>query len=126
MSVEILSYRYSNKPVFTAVDTEKFYFDDIIAFTLGERLLEGPLVELEFENRMVNYLYTCLGELDKPNVQVIYQEIQKRVEEVTNEYIYHLLLTSGELYLKYEYQLSKRFTTLRLYVDKTLDQRDLA
>lgn len=117
MFQDILTFTYRNKTVYSAIDTEPFYFNDMIAYLLSERLLEGPIAPLEFDNRMLNYLVSCLGELDKPSAEVIYAEMKKRVMEVSQDLVYLSLLTSGEFYLKYDYDFNDHFTRIRLYLD---------
>lgn len=121
MFQDIVTFTYPNKPIYTAVDTAAFYFNDMIAYLLSERLLEGPTAPLEFDNRMMAYMVSCLGVLDKPSAEIIYAEMRKRVQEVTQDLVYQSLLTSGEFYLKYDYHFNEQFTRIRLYVDGELN-----
>lgn len=121
MLQDIVTFTYHNKPIHTAVDTPAFYFNDMIAYLLSERLIEGPTVPLEFDNRMMNYMVSCLGELDKPSAEIIYNEMRKRVQEVTDDLVYQSLLTGGELFLKYDYDFNEQFTRIRLFANNDAD-----
>lgn len=117
MFQDTVVYTYLNRHIYSAVDTPAVHFNDMIAYLLSERLIEGPTAPLEFDNRMLNYMVSCLGELDKPIAEVIYEEMRRRVAEVTQDLVYQALLTSGEFYLKYDYDFNEQFTKIRLYVD---------
>lgn len=118
---EILVFSYKNKKIYSAIDTPSNIFNDIIAYMVAERLLEGPTAPVEFGNQMLNYMVTCLGELDKDSALIIYDELRKRVNEIGEDPVYHSLLHSGEFYLKYDYQFSDDYTRIRLYVNGAFD-----
>ncbi|QYN80009.1 hypothetical protein PQD71_gp116 [Kosakonia phage Kc263] len=118
---EILTFSYKNKKILTAVDTDPCHFNDMIAYMVSERLLEGPTAPLEFDNQMLAYMVSCLGELDKPSALIIYEEMRKRVTEISEDPIYYSLLVSGEFYLKYDYEFNADFTRIRLYVNAEFD-----
>lgn len=127
MSAEALIYSYKNVPVHTAAHTEKLLINEVIAYILCEKLLSGYTVPddiLAINNQGIEYEYSsvltqCLHELDLPNLIVIYEEIKKRVEEISSDIVYQSLLTNGELYIKYDYRLGRSFTQLTLYPDST-------
>lgn len=117
MQNQIVSYTYLNPKIHTAINTSHLYLDELMAYMLGEKLILGIEGECELNGVLLDYLYSTLHILDKPNVNIIYTEIRKRAEEITADYIYQSLLVNGEFYLKYDYYLGKKFTQLQLYVD---------
>lgn len=121
MTLDILSYSYRNKTVHTAIHTNRYYINEIIVYLLGEKLMIGPNEDLEFDRSMVQYLDACLNPEDRPNSFVIYEEIKKRVGEISSDYVYQSLLTNGEQYFKYDYHLDGQFTRIQLYVDPQED-----
>lgn len=117
MLPNIVVYSYRNAPVHTARHTNRMYLDEIIGYILGEKLMLGIAAEYELDGLMLQYLSECLDILDRPNVEVIYDEIRKRVEDLSSDLVYQSLLLNGEFYLKYDYHIGKQFTRLQLYVD---------
>lgn len=117
MLPNIVVYSYRNAQVYTAKHTNRMHLDEIIAYILGEKLMLGMAAEYELDGRMLEYLSEALDILDRPVVEVIYDEIRKRVTELSSDLVYQSLLLNGEFYLKYDYHIGKKFTRLQLYVD---------
>lgn len=117
MQTNIVSYTFCNTVIHTAMKTDSMHLNELIVYMLGEKLILGIEGEAELNGVLLEYLYSCLHPLDKPNVEVIYNEIRKRVEELSSELVYQNLLVNGEFYLKYDYYLGKNFTRIQLYVD---------
>lgn len=117
MQNQIVSYTYRNPEIHTAIHTSRVYLDELMAYILGEKLILGIEGECELNGVLLDYLYSTLHILDKPNVNIIYTEIRRRAEEIASDYVYQNLLLNGEFYLKYDYHLGKKFTRLQLYVD---------
>jgi hypothetical protein len=93
------------------------HLDELIVYIMAEKLMLGMSAECELNGVLLQYLHSTLDILDKPNVDIIYSEIRRRVEELSVNPVYQSLLTSGEFYLKYDYHVSKQFTRIQLYVD---------
>lgn len=117
MPMEIVSYTYRNVDIHTAAHTHRMQLDELIVYIMGEKLMLGVTGECELNGVLLGYLHSTLDILDKPNVEIIYAEIRKRVEELSANLTYQSLLCSGEFYLKYDYYVSKQFTKIQLYVD---------
>jgi hypothetical protein len=117
MQMEIVSYTYRNVDIHTAAHTHRMHLDELIVYIMGEKLMLGVTGECELNGVLLGYLHSTLDILDKPNVEIIYAEIRKRVEELSTNLTYQSLLCSGEFYLKYDYHVSKQFTKIQLYVD---------
>lgn len=115
MEQEVLVFTFQN-PVFnTAHSTDKILLIEVVAFILGENLYNGPTTEFNYHGEMFDYLFGFLDPLDKHAAHVILAEIESRVEEISADYVYQSLITSGETFLKYDYQLGRKFTRLCIY-----------
>lgn len=117
MPIEIVSFTYRNVKVHTAIHTHRIHIDELMVYILGEKLMLGSSEECELNGLLLQYLYSCLDILDKPNAGIIYDEIRKRVAEISSDMIYQSLLLSGEFYIKYDYHVSNKFSRIQLYVD---------
>lgn len=117
MQPDIVTYTYLSPKINTARHTDRMYLDELIVYILGERLMQGMSDSCELDGTLLQYLHSCLDILDKPNVGIIYDEIRRRVESLSADYVYQSLLSSGEFYLKYDYRLSRKITRLQIYVD---------
>jgi len=115
--VEIVSYTYPNVNTHLAVFTDSAPIDEIIAYMLGERVILGLAWECELDVGVPQYLAQCLDPLDLPLCNQIYEKIKANVEQIASDYIYQSLTFSGELYLKYDYHIGKKFSRLQFYVD---------
>lgn len=118
-NIEIITYSYRNKEIYTAPETDRSLFDEVIAYTLGEMLLRQGESVLYMGDELLNYISASLHTVDKPNLQLIYEEIIKRVEQISSDRIFQSLSSPGDFYLKYEYQFNNKFTRLQLFVDPT-------
>lgn len=117
MQTDIVSYTFRNVMIHTAIKTDCMQLNELIVYMLGEKLILGVEGECELNGVLLGYLYSCLHDLDKPNVEIIYNELRKRVEEIASDLTYQNLLGNGEFYLKYDYHLGNKFTRIQLYVD---------
>jgi hypothetical protein len=84
---------------------------------LSEKLILGNAGDFELDDRMLNYLSVTLDPIDKPNINLIYNEIKERIKEVTTDYIYQSLLYGTDFYIKYEYWIDNNFSIISLYSD---------
>lgn len=117
MQNQIVTYTFPNRVVRAAAHTDRMQLNEIIVYLLGEQLMEGRETEQEWKLNLLLYLDSCLDVLDRPLTDVIYNEIIHHVESISSDYVYQCLLINEEFYLKYDYQLGKKFTRLQLYVD---------
>lgn len=117
MSLEIVSYNYPNVSTHLAVFTDPAHINEIVAYMLGERVMLGLAWESELDVGVPQYLAQCLDPLDLPLCNLIYEKIKANVEGIATDYIFQSLAFSGELYLKYDYYVGKKFSRLQFYVD---------
>lgn len=115
--MEIVTYRYQNKKFNTVLKSDILAINEIIAYVLSEKLILKGEGDFELDDRMLNYLSTCLGPLDKPNLNIIYNEIKQRVKEIASDYTYQCLLLGDDFYIKYDYWYDHNFSRINLYSD---------
>lgn len=115
--LDIVSLTFVNQRVNSAIYTNQTFLQEIIVFILGEKLMLGPTDPFEIRGRMFDYLLQVLDPLDRPVVETIIAEIEKRVADISSELAYRSLFLSGECFLKYEYELRHRFSKLYVYAD---------
>lgn len=123
--MEVVSYTLPNPRIIQAIHTKPLVLHEIIVFVLGEQLILGPTEKYAFDDRMLEYLVSCLDPLDKvgrengdDNVTLIYLELIDIIDKLQQDYVYRCLLNSGEVYLKYDYDIGKKYSKLRLYSDE--------
>lgn len=115
--LDIVSFTFHNQRINSAIYTDQTFLNEIIAFALGEQLIQGPTEPFEMRGRMFDYLLQILDPLDLPVSETIIEEIKKRLEQISSELSYRSLYLSGECFLKYEYELHSRFSKLYVYGD---------
>lgn len=120
--MEVVSFTLRNPVINQAIHTKPIILHEIIVFILGEQLILGPTEKYAFDDRMLEYLVGSLDPLDKvgltnedDNVTLIYLEMIDIVDKIQQDYVYQSLLTSGEVFLKYDYEIGKQFSRIRLY-----------
>ncbi|AEV89523.1 hypothetical protein OBP_086 [Pseudomonas phage OBP] len=123
-TLEVVSFTLPNPRIVQAIHTKPIVLHEIVVFVLGKQLILGPTEKYSFDNRMLEYMVSCLDPLDKTsvvngddNVTLIYLELIDIIEKIQQGYVYQSLLNGGEVYLKYDYDIGRRFSKIRLYTD---------
>lgn len=113
--MEVISYTFKNPKVINAIYTSQNYLIEMITFMLGEKVIVGPNETPEFHNGMYDYLLSILDPLDIPSAQLIMDELDKHINHVADDYVFKCLHLSGEVFLKYDYDIQPRFSRLQFY-----------
>lgn len=114
---EVLTFIFPNPEFHSSHHTDKFLLVEVVAFILGETLYNGPTENYLYNGDMLNYLEGFVGPLDKHAIQLILDEIQVRVKEISADHTFICLLNTDEIYLKYDYKIGRHFTKLNIYTD---------
>lgn len=128
--MEVIVYTLTNPIISRAIHTKPVILHEIIVFILGEQLILGPTEKYAFDDRMLEYLVSCLDPLDKvgidgnDNVTLIYTELNNIVERLQQDYVFKSLMSGGEVYLKYDYEIGRKFSRIRLFSDEPMGTSD--
>lgn len=113
--MEIISYTFKNPVLNYPIYSKQDYLIEIVVFLLAEQVVLGPTAVVEFHGGMLDYVLTIIDPLDIPSANLIMDEINEKVAAITEDRIYQSLLSTGEVFLKYDYTITNKFSKIQFY-----------
>lgn len=108
-------FSYTNPNVNSMIYTPVATANELLAFAVGEGVTTETLPNKVFVGEYFDYLVSVLDPLDKLNALAIAEELDNRLDGIIDNYIYRSLVETNEVYIRYEYQLGRRFTKIVFY-----------